>query len=80
MMEFYELWDTESGNLINTYNTEEAALAIVRDLIALNGFSYAEFLALGRQSSSGEIEMVAEGSALVARAGSIDSAELAGPR
>ena len=30
---FYELWDVRSGNIINTYDTDDEALRVVRDLL-----------------------------------------------
>ncbi len=33
----YELWDTETGNLVGEYDSEDAALAVVRDAQRLHG-------------------------------------------
>jgi hypothetical protein len=64
---YYELWDLETGNIINTYQTEAAALAVVCELISSNGPDYAEALALGRTDARGK-SVVAEGRHLVSRA------------
>ncbi len=63
----YELWDVQTGNIINTYRTEAAALAVVRELLDANGQAYGEALALGRADDRGKT-LVAEGNALVALA------------
>jgi hypothetical protein len=63
----YDLWDIESGNIINTYRTEAEALAAVRDLLAVNDPSYAEALSLGFEQGDQQ-ELIAEGAALAARA------------
>jgi hypothetical protein len=64
---YYELWDLETGNIINTYETEQAALAVVCELIESNGAEYADALALGLTDAGGKL-LVAEGSHLVSRA------------
>ena len=58
----YELWDTDSGNLVGAYGSERAALEAVR------GMSQVEHLALAREVG-GQTRPIAEGAALAARAG-----------
>lgn len=64
----YELWDIESGNLVGAYETEAEALATVREVIDLPEGSYTEALALVRDDDQADVETLAAGAALVARA------------
>ena len=64
----YDLWDTASGNIIDTYETEGQALAMVLDLIEANGETFAEALSLGYEADDGTLGLVAEGRRLAARA------------
>jgi hypothetical protein len=66
---FYELWDVQSGNIINTYETEEQALVVVRGLLDLNGTDYARALSLSFEDDNEDTTVIAEGMALAARAG-----------
>lgn len=65
---FYELWDVESGNIINTYDTEARALEVVRGLLGANPPALAGDLALGWRDEKGDGSLIAEGAALAARA------------
>jgi hypothetical protein len=60
----YDLWDVESGNIVNTYDNQSEALAVVRELLAMNPPSYAHALVLGYQDERGGRGVVAEGTAL----------------
>ncbi len=42
----YELWETESGNLMASFSTEAAALAAVADRVSKHGPSSVETIAL----------------------------------
>ncbi len=64
----YDLWDTSSGNIINTYETEGQALAMVRELIEANGATIADALSLGYEGDDGSMGIVAEGRDLEQRA------------
>ena len=64
----YELWDTETANLIGTYDTEEQALSVVLSVIHTRGRSAAGTLFLGVEHEDGASTPVAEGEALVERA------------
>jgi hypothetical protein len=64
----YDLWDVESGNIVNTFETEDDALAAVRTLLELNGDTYARALSLGCEHDDGRMQILAEGDALAARA------------
>ena len=63
----FALWETRSGNIINTYDTEHAALAVVREAIRRHGRGYAEGLALTRETSR-STKLLAQGAALAERA------------
>ena len=65
---FYELWDVRSGNLINTYDSESEALAVVRELLAANGSAYASTLSLAFEDDEERTTLVAKGPDLAERA------------
>jgi hypothetical protein len=64
-MATFELWNTESGNLLGSFVTEALALAAVREAIQRNGERYGQFLALGCENSRGRSKVVASGPQLV---------------
>lgn len=69
----WELWDTETGNLVGDYDTEADALAIVRDALHRHGASIVEALALGAEhddewSDDAALPPVLRGAALAAHA------------
>jgi hypothetical protein len=64
----YDLWDVESGNIVNTFETEHEALPVVRTLLDLNGPEHAQSLSLGCEGDDGSMRIVAEGGDLAARA------------
>lgn len=64
----YELWDTETRNLVETFETEDEALAAVRDLVAVNADVYPAALALALEDDAGETTVIARGQQLAARA------------
>ena len=64
----YELWDTETRNLVEDFETEAAALDAARELIALNAPSYPAALALACPDDDGRATWLAEGADLAARA------------
>jgi hypothetical protein len=64
----YDLWDVESGNIVNTFETEREAPSVVRTLLELNGPEYAQLLSLGFEGDDGSMRIVAEGDDLAARA------------
>ena len=73
MQVVFEVWDFETRNVINTFETEDAALVFVRRLLALNGPDGVRELAIMRQApdASGQYEptLLLEGTALLARLG-----------
>jgi hypothetical protein len=64
---WYELWDTESRNLLSSFDAEDAALDAARELIALNSPAYPAVLVLTRVDSSGCTTTLAMGDALAVR-------------
>lgn len=72
----YSVWDVEFNNLVGAYDTEAAALEGVRELVQRNGAAYGEGLALGRQGAGGPPALIAEGGALLERAGVVIPARL----
>lgn len=64
----YDLWDVESGNIVNTFETEGEALSVVETLLDLNGHEYARSLSLGFEDDDGSMRIVAEGDDLATRA------------
>ena len=64
----YELWDTETRNLVETFETEDEALAAVRELVAVNAAVYPAALALALEDDEGETTVIARGQQLAARA------------
>lgn len=65
----YELWDTDSANLVGAYGTEAEALHIVRQTLAAAGEGRVLTWALAREENNGETTLLAAGTALVQRAG-----------
>jgi len=64
----YELWDTESRNLLDDFDTEAEALEAVRALIDLNGDACTIGLALTRVGTGGRMTTLAMGEDLALRA------------
>jgi hypothetical protein len=64
----YELWDTETRNLVETFESEADALEAVRELVALNRAVYPGALALVFENDEGRSTLIAKGSALATRA------------
>jgi hypothetical protein len=64
----YELWDTETRNIVETFESEADALQAARELIALNAPAYPGALALVFEDDEGETTLVARGSGLATRA------------
>jgi hypothetical protein len=61
----FQLWETESANLVGSYPTEEAALAVVRSAIEKHGLEALDTIVLLREGARGRLTTVAEGPALV---------------
>ena len=69
----YEIWDVATRNLVGDYDTEEQALAFVREVASEHGLPAAEELALGKVNKRGQALLVAAGKELCQRAG-VDAA------
>ena len=67
----YELWDIETGKLVEAFEDESSALRAARELIALNSDVYPEMLTLLAVSQRGELATVAAGDALGVLAASV---------
>jgi hypothetical protein len=64
----YELWHIPSGNLVNTFDRESAALAIVRRAFEQDGRVAGESFALGTEDRRGRSRQIAAGGDLLERA------------
>ena len=63
----YELWSIDTSNLQGTYDTEAAALEVVRQLLQEHGVDYVRTLLLGFENKRGHSRLIAGGDALVKR-------------
>ena len=63
----YAIWDTDSANLVGSYDTEGEALADVRDAVERFGRDYARAWGLAIHDGD-DVEKVAEGDELIDRA------------
>ena len=70
MKTVYELWDTETANLVGSYETREDALAVVSEAVEMYGAPTIQTLALVAEERSGRSRTVATGEALIALAAS----------
>lgn len=68
MATVYDLIDLESGNLVGAYDSEDAALAIVRSGDRRYGREAVAALALLRVDAAGEQRLVADADDLLRRA------------
>jgi len=64
----YELWETQTGNLMAWYDTAEQALRVVSETARRHGPSSVSTFALVRVDDDGEIETVTDGSELLEQA------------
>lgn len=64
----YELWDIESRNLLDDFDTEAEALEAVFGLIDLNGTDCTNTMALTRVHVDGSMVTLVMGDGLAARA------------
>jgi hypothetical protein len=67
----FEIWDTETRNLLGDFDSEDAALALVRDILAANGAEIASTLALVSEDTGGRFKTLAHGAELLERASSL---------
>ena len=64
----YELWDTESRNLVAEFASREEAVAAVRQTLTVQGRCAVGRMALGTDDGDGGGEVIARGAGLVALA------------
>lgn len=60
----YQLWDVDSGNLLDDFETLDAAVIAVRQLLALNGDDALDRAVLVRVNDDGQTVEVGSGRAL----------------
>ena len=60
----FQIWDAESANCLGTYDSEDAALAVVRHAIKQHGRDVIDSLALFREDTGVGLTPIAESSAL----------------
>jgi hypothetical protein len=68
MAAFFELMDLATANVVGHFETEDEALAVVRDVVADEGRDAVEELALSRQASGEQATLIAVGNDLAERA------------
>jgi len=66
-MAAYELWETRSGNLMGTYETEQRALAVVSKAVHAHGPGYLDSIVLVKVNRRGDPKPLAQGEALLQR-------------
>jgi hypothetical protein len=76
----FQLWDTEDNNLIGSYASEEAALQVVRKGVNIYGADAFRMVALGDESPSNRLHVIAEGMELVRLATGRASAQSSEPQ
>ncbi len=67
----YEIWDTVTRNMLGDFESEEAALAAIREAMTEHGQEYVATLALVSEDARGRFKTLATGLALVERAESL---------
>lgn len=63
----YEIWDTITGNLLRTHETEDAAQAVSRRALAEHGPDYVASLLLGHEDTRGRSRLIASEQRLIDR-------------
>ena len=61
---FFELWDTETRNLLYDFDTLDEAIEAARQLVALNEGIYPQKLALGRVDENSRTTWLGVGESL----------------
>lgn len=64
MTRHYQLWDTQTGNLMDTFTTQTEALVFVRDVVTAEDPSVVDGWALGWGDDHGDGGAIAEGQRL----------------
>lgn len=63
----FEVWDLQTGNMVDAFDTEAAALAAVRDAIERHGRAYVASWALAHATTR-SMRSLGEGASLIERA------------
>ena len=64
----YSVWETDSANILGTFESEAEALALVRDIAARMGAAYVDTFSLTTTNADGFVEGIAAGAELLALA------------
>ena len=64
-MASYELWQTQTRNLIGAFTTKDEALQVVRRAAENHGAAYIDTIFLGHEDDKGHSRLVAECKALL---------------
>lgn len=64
----YELWSTDTRNIVGDYETEDAALMVVSNARRTQGRAAVVGLVLGYENRHGQTQMIAAGDELIALA------------
>ena len=75
----FELWDTRSRNAIGGFDSEAAALAVVREAIEDHGRGAVSHWLLGSENADGRSKIIAQGDALADRAQAAEARERHSP-
>jgi hypothetical protein len=63
----FELWDLHTGNMVDAFDTEAAALAAVRDAVVRHGRAYVQPWALAHATAR-RMRSLGDGASLIERA------------
>lgn len=66
MHAYFSLWDTDSRNIVDTFEDGSEALRVAHGLIEANGADYADMLDLSWTSVDDQTQHIATGKALIA--------------
>ena len=69
----FQVWNTETANMIGAFPTEAAALLAIREAVDAHGRDYVATWALESEDDRGQVAVIAEGLALADAAGAPDS-------
>lgn len=64
-MKTYELWDTETNNIVGAWSSEIQAFDVIRKAARANGEAAVRDLALILETDDGESQLIAEGRELL---------------
>ncbi|MPZ13659.1 MAG: hypothetical protein GEU73_04425 [Chloroflexi bacterium] len=61
----YELWQSETRNLMGSFETEEEAVSLLRRMLRAHGPTYVQHIVLGYEDDDGHSKTLARGKELV---------------